>query len=66
MAPNKNDDELIYGKNAVLAYLEQNEAARDADNTQSRVNKLFLAPSTHSDKRLDRIRALAKRFCAFR
>jgi 23S rRNA (guanosine2251-2'-O)-methyltransferase len=60
MAGNKSEDELIYGKNAVLAYLEQNESARDADNTQSRVNKLFLAPSTHSDKRLDRIRTLAR------
>ena len=60
MAGNRSEDELIFGKNAVLAYLEQNEDARDADNTQSRVNKLFLAPSARADKRLERIRTLAR------
>ena len=52
-------EELIFGKNAVLAYLEQHGGQTER-SAQAQVNKLFVAPSLHADRRLDRIRSLAR------
>ncbi len=51
------DEELIFGKNAVLAYLEQHGSGR---RSTASVNKLFVANSPHPDARLERIRSLAR------
>jgi 23S rRNA (guanosine2251-2'-O)-methyltransferase len=59
MSEGKNDDELIFGKNAVLAYLEQHNEEGDK-SAQARVNKLFVAEGPHGDRRLERIRSLSR------
>ncbi len=59
MSEGKSDDELIFGKNAVLAYLEQHGEG-GGKKAQARVNKLFIAESPHADRRLERIRTLSR------
>jgi 23S rRNA (guanosine2251-2'-O)-methyltransferase len=55
----KDDSELIFGRNAVLAFLEaEQEAKRGVKG--GRVSKIFAAPSLHADKRVEKIRVLAK------
>jgi 23S rRNA (guanosine2251-2'-O)-methyltransferase len=56
MSDHSFDNELIFGKNAVLAYLEQHAG----NDKQVKVNKLFVVQGGHLDRRLDRIRALAR------
>lgn len=45
------DDEFIYGRNAVVAFLE---------GEQAQVNKIYIAKDTDPDRRLDKIVQLAK------
>src|ERR1700733_7054494 len=59
MSEGKNDEELIFGKNAVLAYLEQH-SDEPGKAAQARVNKLFVAEGPHGDRRLERIRSLSR------
>ena len=64
----KNDDELIFGKNAVLAFLEQNQEhshnARGGKpaggSSRVSVNKVYIATGMHHDKRLDQVRGLCR------
>ncbi len=60
----KNDDELIFGKNAVLAFLEQANGDGSGQSRGGRprvsVNKVYIAAAMHHDKRLDQVRALCR------
>ena len=55
----KRDDERIFGRNAVLAFLEAESQAKRGVRG-GRINKIFMAPSSHPDKRVERIRVLAR------
>ena len=53
------NEDYIYGRNAVLAFLEVAEA--DASRNSGQLDKIFLAQgSPGPDKRIDLIKALAK------
>jgi len=53
------DNQIIFGRNAVLAFLEAEPEARRGVRG-GRVNKIFAATSQHADKRMEQIRKLAK------
>jgi 23S rRNA (guanosine2251-2'-O)-methyltransferase len=60
------NDELIFGKNAVLAYLERSlEDAEQSGDSQKmskvRINKILLASGFRPDNRTDRIQDLARK-----
>lgn len=55
-------DEIIFGRNAVLSFLEQSDA-KDQDGSTAggvKVNKILLAGGLRPDNRLERIAALAR------
>lgn len=55
------EQDLIFGKNAVLAFLEADESqAAQASRRKSAVNKIFIAVGQQFDRRVDRIKALAR------
>ena len=64
MPSQRNDDELIYGKNAVLAFLEQAQDGRNASRDDNRprvaVNKVYIADGMRHDKRMDQVRGLCR------
>jgi 23S rRNA (guanosine2251-2'-O)-methyltransferase len=53
------DNEVIFGRNTVLAFLEAEPEARRGVRG-GRVNKIFAALGQHADKRLERIKQLAR------
>ena len=55
----KEDNELIFGRNSVLAFLEAEQEARRGVRG-GRVGKIFIVPVQHQDKRVDRVKSLAK------
>jgi 23S rRNA (guanosine2251-2'-O)-methyltransferase len=55
----KKEGELIFGRNAVLAFLEAESQAKRGVRG-GRINKIFSVPSNHPDKRIERIKALAR------
>ena len=55
-----DNDEYIYGRNAVLAFLEAGQSA-EANETTNQLDKIFLAEgSSGPDKRIDLIKKLAR------
>ncbi|HMP51832.1 MAG TPA: 23S rRNA (guanosine(2251)-2'-O)-methyltransferase RlmB [Candidatus Melainabacteria bacterium] len=55
-SPEKEDDGLIYGRNTVLSYLENEQKA-----DKSSINKLFLLSSAGQDPRLKEIQQIANK-----
>src|SRR5579885_1353808 len=55
-------DEIIFGKNAVLAFLESEGEQVEAAFEQSKVkiNKILLAAGGRPDPRIDRIQSMAR------
>jgi len=53
------DNDVIFGRNAVLAFLEAEPEARRGVRG-GRVNKIFAALGQHPDKRVERIKQLAR------
>src|SRR5271170_2696097 len=52
------EEELIFGKNAVLAFLEQ--AEDEADNSLAKINKIMIDTGGKHDGRVERIQFLAR------
>ena len=59
MSANEHDDDLVFGKNAVLAFLSAAEA-KDERAGASQVSKVYLAEGMRPDGRIDEIKQLAK------
>ncbi|HEY9754402.1 MAG TPA: 23S rRNA (guanosine(2251)-2'-O)-methyltransferase RlmB [Oculatellaceae cyanobacterium] len=66
MTQPKSEDELIFGKNAVLAFLEQCKSAhgerqgRKAGPSKVSVNKVYIATGLHHDRRMEQVRVLCR------
>jgi 23S rRNA (guanosine2251-2'-O)-methyltransferase len=66
MAQPKSEDELIFGKNAVLAFLEHCKSAREqgqpraAGHSHVSVNKVYIATGIHHDRRMEQMRTLCR------
>jgi 23S rRNA (guanosine2251-2'-O)-methyltransferase len=59
-ADNECADELIFGKNAVLAFLEAQVEEKDSKQSNSRpIHKIYMGSGFHSDSRMDRVKDLA-------
>src|ERR1700759_4038987 len=65
MSSELDEDEVVFGKNAVLAFLDA-QASVGADSSKAerdetpQVCKIFVADGMRSDRRLDQIKQLAK------
>ncbi|HEY9784797.1 MAG TPA: 23S rRNA (guanosine(2251)-2'-O)-methyltransferase RlmB [Candidatus Obscuribacterales bacterium] len=60
LSKNAGNEEFVYGRNAVLAFLEQSEREGEGAGGRQRINKVLIADGLEPDKRLDRIRKLAQ------
>lgn len=58
-ASDKQKEELIFGKNAVLAFLTR-PLLNDGNSGQAAINKIFVASGLQADSRVERIQQLAK------
>jgi len=59
----EREGELIFGKNAVLAFLEETMRSQSEDDGRARnpeISKIFLVPGDRPDRRVDRLKQLAK------
>lgn len=59
--PSNPDSDLVFGRNAVVSFLEEMNAESERDERKgSTVNKIFMADGLEHDGRLSRIRQIAK------